>query len=105
MRVTEPASRPIRALLIDDHALFRQSVALSLSADPNLSIEHCASIRNALTLLSQQSFDLVLLDHDLGAERASQFLPAAGRLATRDASWWSPRGSATPRPGASCGRV
>ena len=80
MRVTEPASRPIRALLIDDHALFRQSVALSLSADPNLSIEHCASIRNALTRLSQQSFDLVLLDHDLGAERASQFLPAARQI-------------------------
>ena len=28
-------------------------------------------------LLAQHPFDLVLLDHDLGAERASQFLPAA----------------------------
>ena len=103
--MTEPASRPIRALLIDDHALFRQSVALSLSADPNLYVEHCASIRNALTLLSQQSFDLVLLDHDLGAERASQFLPAARQIGYGAASWWSPHGSATPRPGASCGRA
>jgi len=77
---TEPARRPIRALLIDDHALFRQSVAQSLSRDPNLSVEHCASIRDALTLLSQQPFDLVLLDHDLGAERASQFLPAARQI-------------------------
>jgi two-component system nitrate/nitrite response regulator NarL len=78
--VTEPAGRPIRALLIDDHALFRQSVAQSLSRDPNLCVEHCASIRDALTLLSQHSFDLVLLDHDLGAERASQFLPAARQI-------------------------
>ena len=78
--MTEPAIRPIRALLIDDHALFRQSVALSLSADPNMYVEHCASIRSALTLLSHQSFDLVLLDHDLGAERASQFLPAARQI-------------------------
>ena len=77
---TEPAGRPIRALLIDDHALFRQSVALALGADPILCVEHCASIRDALTLLSQQSFDLVLLDHDLGAERASQFLPAARQI-------------------------
>src|SRR5437899_4746187 len=76
----EPASGQIRALLIDDHALFRQSVAQSLSADPSLSVEHCASIRDALTLLSQHSFDLVLLDHDLGAERASQFLPAARQI-------------------------
>ena len=43
-------------------------------------MEHCASIRERLTLLSQQSFDLVLLDHDLGAERASQFLPAARQI-------------------------
>ena len=78
--MTEPAGRPIRALLIDDHALFRQSVAQSLSRDPNLCVEHCASIRDALTLLSQHSFDLVLLDHDLGAERASQFLPAARQI-------------------------
>ncbi len=44
------------------------------------TVEHCASIRDALTLLSQHSFDLVLLDHDLGAERASQFLPAARQI-------------------------
>ena len=61
MPVTEPAGGPIRALLIDDHALFRQSVAQSLAQDPNLRIEHCASIRDALTLLSQQLFDLVLI--------------------------------------------
>jgi len=80
MPVTEPTARPIRALLIDDHALFRQSVAQALSSEPNLHVEHCASIRDALTLLSQQFFDLVLLDHDLGAERASQFLPAARQI-------------------------
>jgi two-component system, NarL family, nitrate/nitrite response regulator NarL len=78
--VSDSNNRPIRALLIDDHALFRQSVAHSLAADPNLCVEHCASIRDALTMLSQRSFDLVLLDHDLGAERASQFLPAARQI-------------------------
>jgi DNA-binding NarL/FixJ family response regulator len=78
--VTEPTSRPIRALLIDDHALFRQSLAQSLAADTSLCVEHCASIREALTMLSQQSFDIVLLDHDLGVERASQFLPAARQI-------------------------
>jgi two-component system, NarL family, nitrate/nitrite response regulator NarL len=78
--VSDSNSRRILALLIDDHALFRQSVAHSLGADPNLCVEHCASIRDALTMLSQRSFDLVLLDHDLGAERASQFLPAARQV-------------------------
>src|SRR5579872_1550189 len=67
----------IRALLVDDHALFRESVSRVLQEEPDLQIEHCGSIREALPLLSQQPFDLVLLDHDLGSERASQFLPAA----------------------------
>jgi|SRR5271157_4944324 len=67
----------IRVLLVDDHALFRESISRVLAGEPDLRIEHCGSIREALQLLSQQHFDLVLLDHDLGAERASQFLPAA----------------------------
>ena len=73
----EPNPIRIRALLVDDHALFRESVASVLSAEPDLQVAHCGSIREALPLLSQQTFDLVLLDHDLGTERASQFLPAA----------------------------
>jgi DNA-binding NarL/FixJ family response regulator len=70
----------VRALLIDDHALFRESLARALAAETSLTVAHCASIREALTLLAQQHYDLVLLDHDLGAERASQFLPAARQL-------------------------
>jgi two-component system nitrate/nitrite response regulator NarL len=71
---------PIRALLVDDHALFRESVSQVLALEPLLEIEHCASIREALELLAQRPFDLVLLDHDLGGERASQFLPAARQI-------------------------
>jgi DNA-binding NarL/FixJ family response regulator len=66
-----------RILLVDDHALFRESVSRVLAAEPNLEVDHCATIREALSMLAQRQFDLVLLDHDLGAERASQFLPAA----------------------------
>ncbi len=74
MSKTEPT---IRVLLVDDHALFRESVSRVLTDEPDLQIQHCGSIREALQLLSQHPFDLVLLDHDLGSERASQFLPAA----------------------------
>src|SRR5258707_164175 len=72
--------RPVQALLIDDHALFRESVARVLGDTEGLEIEHCGSIREALPLLAQKRFDLVLLDHDLGSERASQFLPAARQI-------------------------
>src|SRR5204863_6893634 len=47
------------------------------AGEPGLEMEHCASIREALPLLAARGFDMVLLDHDLGSERASQFLPAA----------------------------
>jgi len=77
MTAERPPSKTIRALLVDDHALFRESVAVLLGSQPDFEIEHCGSIREALDLLAEHTFDLVLLDHDLGAERASQFLPAA----------------------------
>ncbi|HEY7391481.1 MAG TPA: response regulator transcription factor [Bryobacteraceae bacterium] len=67
----------LRVLLVDDHTLFRESVSGALKADPGIHIEHCGSIREALQILSEHPFDMVLLDHDLGAERASQFVPAA----------------------------
>jgi two-component system, NarL family, nitrate/nitrite response regulator NarL len=73
----ESESQVIHVLLVDDHALFRESVARALAVDPQLEIEHCASIAAALEILAHRTFDLVLLDHDLGNERASQFLPAA----------------------------
>jgi len=71
------ATKVIRTLLVDDHALFRESIAAALAGEPDIHIGHCGSIRSATLLLTQRDFDLVLLDHDLGNERASQFLPAA----------------------------
>jgi two-component system nitrate/nitrite response regulator NarL len=75
-RIAPPPST-IRLLLIDDHALFRESMARVLGGDPAFHIEHCSSIREALVMITRGRFDVVLLDHDLGNERASQFLPAA----------------------------
>jgi len=81
MEPLEESRQPvIRALLVDDHALFRESVAQALAADGSLTIDHCATIREALQILAKQAYDIVLLDHDLGAERASQFLPAARQI-------------------------
>jgi two-component system nitrate/nitrite response regulator NarL len=67
----------INTLLVDDHALFRESVARALASEPDVNIQHCATIKEALQILEQTNIQVVLLDHDLGVERASQFLPAA----------------------------
>jgi two-component system, NarL family, nitrate/nitrite response regulator NarL len=68
--------KTIRALLIDDHALFRESVSEALT-EPGFAIEHCGTIQEGIRLLGERHFDIVLLDHDLGAQRASLFLPTA----------------------------
>lgn len=75
--MTETREKRMRVLLVDDHTLFRESVATVLGTRANLEIAHCGSIRDAVARLGPEVFDLVLLDHDLGSERASQFLPAA----------------------------
>jgi len=70
---------PLRILLVDDHALFRECVAAVLSAGPEFDVSHCASIAEALRIIGRERVDVVLLDYDLGAERGSEFLPAAAR--------------------------
>jgi two-component system nitrate/nitrite response regulator NarL len=72
-----PVEAPLRVLLVDDHALFRESVTRALGSTPGLEMRHCASVRDALGMIVEAPVDVVLLDHDLGGERASQFLPAA----------------------------
>jgi len=68
--------KTIRALLIDDHALFRDSISGALT-EPGFALEHCGTIQEGVRLLAERRFDIVLLDHDLGTQRASLFLPAA----------------------------
>jgi two-component system nitrate/nitrite response regulator NarL len=71
--------RKIRTLIIDDHALFRESVARVFAAELDFDVLHCSSIRDALQILIDAPADVVLLDHDLGTESASHFIPAASQ--------------------------
>ena len=68
--------KSIRLLLIDDHALFRESVARLLQAEPGFEVvAHCGSGTEALQIIKSSSeIDVVLLDLDLGQERGADFL-------------------------------
>ena len=72
---TETAT--IRVLLIDDHALFRESWPPHSRQSLGLRSSTAPAFGKRLRCSAGSHFDLVLLDHDLGNERASQFLPAA----------------------------
>jgi DNA-binding NarL/FixJ family response regulator len=71
-------SQEIRVLLIDDHALFRESVSRLLLAEPGFSaVRTCGRVQDGLSLLQNEGFDVVLLDYDLGGEYGTLFLENA----------------------------
>ncbi len=67
-----------RILIIDDHALFRESVSRLIAAEPDCEVvAHCASIDEALKILSAVPIDLALLDFDLGSQKGTEFVNRA----------------------------
>ena len=72
---------PIRILLLDDHGLFRESLARLLSSEPDFSVVgHCALIDEALATLARTEVDLILLDYDLGDEFGTNILASLAVL-------------------------
>jgi two-component system nitrate/nitrite response regulator NarL len=71
-------NRAVRILLVDDHALFRESVARLLAAEPNFEvIAHCGTTDEANRILERHSIDVVLLDFDFGDGDCTSFMRAA----------------------------
>jgi DNA-binding NarL/FixJ family response regulator len=69
-------SERIRLLVVDDHALFREGLTRLLENDADLIVvAKCGSAREALRAMAAVQPDVVLLDFDLGPERASEFIP------------------------------
>jgi two-component system, NarL family, nitrate/nitrite response regulator NarL len=72
------AEQTLHILLLDDHALFRESVSRLLSVEPGFEITaHCGTIDEALQVMKRKSIDLVLLDFDLGGRDGRDFLRLA----------------------------
>jgi two-component system nitrate/nitrite response regulator NarL len=72
------AEQTLHILLLDDHALFRESVARLLSVEPGFDVvAHCGTIEEAVQILRKKSIDLVLLDFDLGERDGREFLRLA----------------------------
>ena len=78
--MTEGAVPALRVLLIDDHALFRESVARALNTEGGFEVSHCASVAEGLRFLETSPVDVVLLDYDLGVERGDKFLGPARQM-------------------------
>jgi two-component system, NarL family, nitrate/nitrite response regulator NarL len=73
--------RNARILLIDDHALFRDSVARFLDGEPGFEVVgSCGTVEESRELLQKKVVDLVLLDFDLGQRDGLDFMRVAEAL-------------------------
>src|SRR5262249_48305587 len=62
-------------LIVDDHALFRESVARLLNREPDFDVvSEGGSIEDAIEVMERRHVDLVLLDFDLGQRDGLDFL-------------------------------
>jgi two-component system, NarL family, nitrate/nitrite response regulator NarL len=76
--MSKAAEPPVTILLVDDHALFRESVARLLATEPGFHvIANCDSIEEALAVLQKTHIDIVLLDFDLGQRDGGEFMRLA----------------------------
>jgi DNA-binding NarL/FixJ family response regulator len=68
----------IKLMIVDDHAMFREGLARSVEREADLQVVgHFASSTEALAALGKVLPDIVLLDVDLGSERALDFIVGA----------------------------
>jgi len=79
--VTDAGILDIRLLIVDDHAMFREGLAELLGREPDLKVvAKCASAADALVQIPACVPPMILLDFDLGPERALDFVFEAKRL-------------------------
>lgn len=73
--IDDTAVASIDVLLVDDHAMFRESLARVLEKEPGIHVVgQSATCAEALTKLAKSGASMVLLDVDLGPERALDFI-------------------------------
>src|SRR5258708_16294520 len=66
--------------MVDDHAMFREGLARVLEKEPGFKVVgQCGSSTEALAALSSSGATMVLLDVDLGSEKAMDFVTDARR--------------------------
>lgn len=69
-----------RLLLLDDHALFRDSLSRLLESEQDFEVvARCGTSADAIEALGRSPVDVVLLDFDLGEDHGNSFLATARR--------------------------
>jgi DNA-binding NarL/FixJ family response regulator len=62
----------IRVLIVDDHQVFCEALATSLSIRPGFAVVgYCSTVRDTVAAMASGAIDVVVLDYDLRVERGS----------------------------------
>jgi two-component system nitrate/nitrite response regulator NarL len=71
----------VRILIVDDHMLFRESIARLLNAEADFDVvANCGTIGEAMRVMTKSAVDLVLLDFDLGQQTGFHFFSETSRI-------------------------
>lgn len=74
--VMEPALQRIRILIVDDQLVVREGLRLLIENHPGIKIAAMASsAAEALQLVARDTFDLIILNLELGGSNALSFIP------------------------------
>src|SRR5689334_24190254 len=77
----ENSSKPIRIMIIDDHAVIRTGLRMLIEQDRTMSVVGMAGTRaEAVRVSAEQRPDIILLDIVLGDEDGLEFLPELCKL-------------------------
>lgn len=60
--------------------MVRESIAHFLAESTGFAVTHCGSVQEAMIRLRSSEFDLLLLDYDLGQQRATDLLSRLGEV-------------------------
>jgi DNA-binding NarL/FixJ family response regulator len=71
-----PATKPIRVLLVDDHAVVRTGLRVLIDSRPMLEVAgEAADPAEALSITTREQPDVILLDLDMGGDSGLDLLP------------------------------
>jgi len=83
MLTMKAAPQKIRLLIVDDQLVVREGLKLLIDNHPGIKVAAMASTRaEALEMIVRESFDLVILNLELGGESALSFIPHLREAAT-----------------------